>query len=90
MQLSADKHLYGLGLSSRIPTALAFQNGCEVIPVHRVYLILSVRLFECAINQSDRKTAKWIIAQKLCMQSHVDFSLKEFKKKKKKDTKAHH
>lgn len=43
-QLSAGEHLYGLGLSSRIPTALAFQNDCEAVPVRRVYLILSVCL----------------------------------------------
>lgn len=44
MELSVGERLYSLGLSSRIPMALAFQNGCEVVPVHRVYLILSVRL----------------------------------------------
>lgn len=37
--------------------------------------------FECAINQSDRKNAKWIIAQKFCVPSHVDFSLKMCEKK---------
>lgn len=38
------QHPYGPGLSSRVPTTLDFLNGFEVKPVHRVYLILSVRL----------------------------------------------